>query len=167
VLEPKFLHSLLKEHGFIQSPECSNEQCLQVMGTLLVAQRVLGGTLTKTERSYTIDLLMVDPLKRMVLQRVLYEFKNTDSKSLKEETHKVVEMMFSTKRLEIKSIPKVPNTTGRHFKTLVWVPLSAVITGGIGVIVGYFYYKLKHDSNSQPQTGANELQLDDAPVRTR
>jgi len=73
VTEREKMDEILKEQGF-QQTGCTSSECIVEVGMLLGVQRMIGGSIGKVGRTYTISLRMIDVEKGEIVQAPTEDF---------------------------------------------------------------------------------------------
>ena len=60
VMERGKMQDVLKEQGFQQSGACNTDACAVEIGQLIGVQKIIGGSLGKVGKTYTVNLRMID-----------------------------------------------------------------------------------------------------------
>ncbi len=156
---PELLKQLYIEES---AAACSDIQCLIIIGNLIGANFIVGGSIRRTGKETEMSLNLVNVEKKQAMQNVA--FKTT----LK--PYDILEMVIPAK-VEALMTPGVKHkskiaASAKGKKGFFTNPLLYIGTGLAGIAAGGAYYYFHY--YKQPEVDVtNEISLDDAPVRRR
>lgn len=154
---------LLQQLSIDQSATaCSDVQCLTVIGSLIGANTMIGGTFRFAAKTTTIELNLVDVAAKKALNTVYLTSKSNKRDILEIEIPKLVKDLFSAEP------QKQPKQEIVRKKTLLTNPLLYVGTLFVGgAAAGAYYYKNYYNPAASPSPDNSELPMGDAPERSR
>jgi hypothetical protein len=152
---PELLKQLYIEES---ATACSDPQCLTVIGSLIGANFVVGGSIRKNGRETVIELNLVDVAKKKAMNTVGISLKT--SALLDSEVPSLVKKLMD---LDLHGTQKVASAEKKGFFAN---PLLYIGTGLAGAVAGGAYYYVYYYKNDNTN-GTNDISLDDAPARER
>lgn len=154
---------LLKQLSIDQSATaCSDPQCLTVIGSLIGANTMIGGTIRYAAKTTTIELNLVDVAAKKALNTVHLNSKSNKRDILEIEIPELVKNLFSAEP------QKQPKQEIVRKKTLLANPLLYVGTLVVGgAAAGAYYYKYYYNPAATRSPDNPELPMGDAPERSR
>jgi TolB-like protein len=154
---PELLKQLYIEES---ATACSDPQCLTVIGSLIGANFVVGGSIRKNGREITIELNLVDVANKKAINTVDSRTKAKADILLKTEIPALVKTLMNPGKRGPKKIASAEKN-GFFANPLVYIGTGLAGAAAGGVYYYFNYYK-------QPEANGNSnISLDDAPVRTR
>ncbi len=126
VLERGQMDEILKEQGFQQTGVCSEASCIVEVGQLLAVHKMVGGSIGKVGKVFSINLKVVDVESGKIERQVADDIKCT-----KEEL-----VSFHIKNVARKMAGLVKEKKPLLTRAIFWVPVSTVIAGG-GAVLSY------------------------------
>ena len=176
--ERSMLPELLQQLSVEQSAAtCSNEQCLSLIGSLIGANRIIGGTIGQTKKSVEITLNFID-----VDNRKLVNFVNISSGSAMEVIISRELEPLTRQLLYPDGTPSVAKKKeNKGMRRILRSPVTYITLGTLFLAGaaggGAYYYKnyYKNDSADKPvpdddpivEEPPKEIPVDDIPHRTR
>lgn len=161
--ERSMLPELLQQLSIYESAaECSNVQCLLVIGSLIGANYITGGSIRYDNRKTDIELHLVDVAGKKAVNSVSLQSKLPLQECVKTEIPALVTSLLhgtpgqGSAVAEKKSIFKSP-----------FLYIGTALVGGAAA--GAYYYKFHYNetSDNPGESISSEVPLDDAPQRTR
>lgn len=153
---------LLKQLSISKSSaECSNVQCLLVIGSLIGANYITGGSIRYNKRKTDIELHLVDINSKKAVNSVSLQSKLPLRECAETELPALVNSLLRG--------TSAKETTVAGKKPIVKNPFLYIGTAlAGGAAVGAWYYKRHYRSaDGKASSGPQEISLDDAPVRKR
>lgn len=146
---------------------CSDQQCLILLGNLIGAAAVLGGSITTTGKQTTIELNLVDVSGKRTINKVLLTSVAKKSDFIENELPALVKNLLSsrTNASPLASKPSVKRTSVLSNPLLY---TGTLLVGGAAATAYYFLVYKKSDDHENAGQPVNEpLSLDDIPIPTR
>ncbi len=156
------LPELLKQLSIDQSATvCSDAQCLIIIGSLIGANTMIGGSIRKKNKETEIKLKLVDVIGKKAINSVTLSSRSSQNKLLEKEVPALTESLMSDDGENL-----VQNTDSK--KSFFRNPLTYI--GPVllaGAAAGAYYYKYNYKNDHESDPGASGISLDDTPERTR
>ena len=127
VLERKEMTEILKEQQFQYSGACEDE-CIVEIGQLLAVQNIIGGTIGKVGKTYSIQLKVIDVGTAKIINQISEDAKCTKEELLIFHIRNIARRMAGLEKI------KEPLTKKWYF----WAPAIAVVGGGAAA-AAYLY----------------------------
>jgi hypothetical protein len=154
---PELLKQLYIEES---ATACSDPQCLTVIGSLIGANFVVGGSIRKNGKETVIELNLVDVANKKAVNTAGLQTKAQMNVLIESEIPALVKDLLAAE----KNNSQKAASNGK--KTFFANPLVYIKTGLVSAIAGgAYYYLFCIKSNSTDKN--NDIPLDDAPVRRR
>ena len=128
VLERSQMDQILKEQGFQQTGVCSDASCMVEMGQLLAVQKMVGGSVGKVGKVFSVNLKIIDVKTGRIEKQI-----SDDYQCLKEELVTVHMRNLARKAAGLEKDRKRRPFIARWY---FWAPVAAVAAAGGGVYVG-------------------------------
>lgn len=144
VLERGQMAAILEEQGFQQSSSCSEASCIAEVGELLAVHRMVGGSIGKVGRVYSVNLKVIDVQSGRIERQIA-----RDIKCSKEE---LVSVHMRGIAREMAGMEEIRRPL--HTRWLFWTSLAALAGGGAAL---YFYAGNHKDDSpeaTEQETGA-------------
>jgi len=139
VMERGKMQDVLKEQGFQQSGACNTDACAVEIGQLIGVQKIIGGSLGRVGKTYTVNLRMIDVKTGRIERSVTEDYTGEIDKLLTSVMKSVANTLASTvgqetpksakqdKKPAAQAMPK-PASEGKPIYKKWW------FWGGIGVL---------------------------------
>jgi TolB-like protein len=146
VLERGQMDVILREQGFQHSGACSEASCIVEVGQLLAVHKMVGGSIGKVGKAYSINLKVIDVQSGKIERQV-----SDDIQASKEEL-----ISFHIGNVARKMAGLVKEKKPLTSRAVFWVPLGTALVGG-GAAVAYL---LLNSENAEDQESTREVQLE-------
>lgn len=143
VLERSQMDVILKEQGFQQTGVCSEASCIVEVGQLLAVHKMVGGSIGKVGKAYSINLKIIDVTSGKIERQVADDIKCSKEDLVSFHIKNVARKMAGLVK------EKKPLTTRAAF----WVPVGAALLGGGGVVA----YLLLNSSDDTPDNTPDDI----------
>ena len=147
VIERGQMDAILQEQGFQQTGACSEASCIVEVGQLLAVHKMVGGSIGKVGKAYSVNLKIIDVATGKIERQV-----SDDIKCSKEEL-----VSFHIKNVARKMAglvkDKKPVTTRWYF----WTPVGVALAGG-GAAVAYVL--LNSDAAAAEDERTRDIQIE-------
>jgi len=120
VLERGQMNAILQEQGFQQTGACSEASCIVEVGQLLAVHKMVGGSIGKVGKAYSINLKIIDVATGKIERQVSDDVKCSKEDLVSFHIRNVARIMAGLEK------QKKP-LTGRP---VFWVPVGAALVGG-------------------------------------
>jgi hypothetical protein len=150
VIERSQMDAILKEQGFQQTGACSEASCIVEIGQLLAVHKMVGGSIGKVGRLYSINLKVIDVATGAIIQQI-----NRDIQCSKED---LVSKHIASLAREMAGTEKQYSKGKR--RGLILIPVGIAVAGGGALLATML---LKDDTSNPVTTGTgdnNEIQVD-------
>jgi hypothetical protein len=185
IFVPDMIDTILSSQGNKNILNCRYESCLFQIGHLLNVDFVLNGSITKQNRRFFISIEMIDIKNNVAVgstDGIVADFyDSTLQKTIpamvtqlfgKKETKVIKSIHLHTKQTDTteQNIEKTPvmystkkekKKKNKLSKSILWIPVSAVIISG--TVAAVYYFKFKHNNNTNGNLSDDEISTDDAP----
>jgi TolB-like protein len=146
VLERGQMDVILKEQGFQQTGVCSEASCIVEVGQLLAVHKMVGGSIGKVGKAYSINLKIIDVQSGKIERQV-----SDDIQASKEEL-----VSFHIKNVARKMAGLVKEKKPLTTRAVFWVPVGTVVVGGGAALA----YLLLNNSDGAQEDSYQEIQLE-------
>jgi hypothetical protein len=160
---PELLKQLLIDES---ASACSDVQCLTVIGSLIGANFMVGGSIRHKGRETSIELNLVDVAAKKIKNTVNLQCRSSKNALLETEIPALTKALMSSPSNKIAR----PGSGNKEKKSVLKNPLVYIGTGVAGLAAGgvYYYFNYYKKGDAAPESSANgEISLGDAPARTR
>jgi hypothetical protein len=145
IIERGQMDAILKEQGFQQSGACSEATCIVEVGQLLAVHKMVGGSIGKVGKAYSINLKIIDVATGKIERQVA-----NDIKCSKEE-------LIAT---HIRNVARIMAGLDKQHKVIVgkwffWAPITVGVAGGAAAL-GMF---LNTGTKPNDQTRTLEMEI--------
>lgn len=147
VIERGQMDLILKEQGFQQSGVCSEASCIVEVGQLLAVHKMVGGSIGKVGKAYSINLKIIDVQSGKIERQVA-----DDIKCSKEEL-----VSFHIKNVARKMAGLIKEKKPLTSKWYFWAPVGLVVAGGGAALA---FALLGSDDAGQDSENMQEVQLE-------
>ncbi len=161
------LHDMLEQLSIDQSAtSCSDAQCLTIVGSLIGASRVIGGSVSRDGRKTFITLNLVDVAGKKAINSVSMNSRSDKNELLAFEIPALVKTLMAPRS----PISRRNGLKGRSFFAN---PVTYIAAGLAGTVAaGTFLFKLGNPPDRDDPSGPGPvvpgvIPIDDAPSRTR
>jgi hypothetical protein len=120
VIERAQMDAILKEQGFQQTGVCSEASCIVQVGQLLAVHKMVGGSIGKVGKAYSINLKIIDVQTGKIERQV-----SDDIKCSKEEL-----VSFHIRNVARKTAGLVKLKKPWYGEWYVWAPVGILAVGG-------------------------------------
>jgi curli biogenesis system outer membrane secretion channel CsgG len=120
VIERAQMDAILKEQGFQQTGVCSEASCIVQVGQLLAVHKMVGGSIGKVGKAYSINLKIIDVQTGKIERQV-----SDDIKCTKEEL-----VSFHIRNVARKTAGLVKLKKPWYGEWYVWAPVGILAVGG-------------------------------------
>ena len=162
---------LLKQLSIDESASsCSDKQCLTVVGSLIGANYMVGGSIRYKNHETSIEISLIDVAEKKVINSVSF------SSGSKKKALFDTEIPALAKSLMNPAMQNPPVAGKKRKKSFLANPFLYIGTGVAGIAAGgacYYAFVYKRSAADGGGGGVNDpddpsdLSLDDAPARTR
>lgn len=138
VMERGKMQDVLKEQGFQQSGACNTDACAVEIGQLIGVQKIIGGSLGKVGKTYTVNLRMIDVKTGRIERSVTEDYTGEIDKLLTSTMKTVANTLASSvqsdgskkegKKVNEQALPKSSASSGKPIYKKWW------FWGGIGLL---------------------------------
>ena len=147
VMERGKMQDVLKEQGFQQSGACNTDACAVEIGQMIGVQKIIGGSLGKVGRTYTVNLRMIDvktgriersvtedytgeidKLLTSTMKTVAYTLANSVASDQKAQKAEKTQEQKAEKKPSAQAMPKSASSGGKPIYKKWW------FWGGIGLL---------------------------------
>lgn len=146
VLERGQMDVILKEQGFQQTGVCSEASCIVEVGQLLAVHKMVGGSIGKVGKAYSINLKIIDVQSGKIERQV-----SDDIQASKEEL-----VAFHIENVARKMAGLVKEKEPLTTRAVFWVPVGTVVVGGGAALA----YLLLNSSDGAQEDSYQEIQLE-------
>lgn len=146
VLERSQMDEILKEQGFQQTGVCSEASCIVEVGQLLAVHKMVGGSIGKVGKAYSINLKIIDVTTGKIERQVA-----DDIKCSKEEL-----VSFHIKNVARKMAGLVKEKKPLTSRWYFWTPVGLVVAGGGAALA----YTLLNSDEPENTENMQEIQLE-------
>lgn len=146
VIERGQMDIILKEQGFQQTGVCSEASCIVEVGQLLAVHKMVGGSIGKVGKAYSINLKIIDVQSGKIERQVADDIKCSKEKLVSFHIKNVARKMAGLVK------EKKPLTSRWYF----WTPVGLVVAGG-GAALAYVLLSL---DDTQGSENMHEIQLE-------
>lgn len=147
VLERGQMDEILSEQGFQQTGVCSEASCIVEVGQLLAVHKMVGGSIGKVGKAYSINLKIIDVESGKIERQV-----SDDIKCSKEDL-----VSFHIKNVARKMAGLVKEKKPITSRWYFWTPVGLVVAGG-GAALAYTLVNAQDGSSGEENT--QEIQLE-------
>ncbi len=129
VLERGQMDAILREQGFQQSGACSEASCIVEVGQLLAVHKMVGGSIGRVGRSYSVNLKVIDVQSGRIERQVAEDVRCSKEQLVSFHVRQLARRMAGLEK------ERRPLTSRWYF----WAPVGAVVVGAgvtIGVLAG-------------------------------
>jgi len=120
VVERGQMDAILKEQGFQQTGACSEASCIVEVGQLLAVYKMVGGSIGKVGKAYSINLKIIDVATGKIERQVADDLKCSKEELVSFHIRNVARRMAGLVK------ERKPLTSRWYF----WVPTIAAVGGG-------------------------------------
>lgn len=120
VLERGQMDDILKEQGFQQTGICSEASCIVEVGQLLAVHKMVGGSIGRVGKAYSINLKIIDVESGKIERQVADDVKCSKEELVSFHIRNVARKMAGLVK------EKKPLTSRWYF----WVPVGLAVAGG-------------------------------------
>jgi hypothetical protein len=120
VIERAQMDAILKEQGFQQTGVCSDASCIVQVGQLLAVHKMVGGSIGKVGKAYSINLKIIDVQSGKIERQV-----SDDIKCSKEEL-----VSFHIRNVARKMAGLIKLKKPWYGEWYVWAPVGILAVGG-------------------------------------
>ena len=120
VVERGQMDDILKEQGFQRSGACSEASCIVEVGQLLAVYKMVGGSIGKVGKAYSINLKIIDVATGKIERQVADDLKCSKEELVSFHIRNVARRMAGLVK------ERKPLTSRWYF----WVPTIAAVGGG-------------------------------------
>jgi len=120
VVERGQMDDILKEQGFQQTGACSEASCIVEVGQLLAVYKMVGGSIGKVGKAYSINLKIIDVATGKIERQVADDLKCSKEELVSFHIRNVARRMAGLVK------ERKPLTSRWYF----WVPTIAAVGGG-------------------------------------
>ncbi|MBI4727539.1 hypothetical protein HY768_10060 [candidate division TA06 bacterium] len=110
VMERGKMQDILKEQGFQQSGACNTDACAVEIGQLIGVHKIIGGSLGKVGKTYTVNLRMIDVKTGRMEQSVTEDYTGEIDKlltsTMKTVANTLAQSVSTDRKAEKKQDPK-------------------------------------------------------------
>lgn len=145
VFERGQMDEILKEQGFQQSGACSEASCIVEVGQLLAVHKMVGGSIGKVGKAYSINLKVIDVATGEIEKQL-----SDDIRCTKEELVSRHMRNFAYRLAGMKTKKSFTD------KWYIWTPALVAVGGGAAAAV----ILLNKDLESQQPEQSRPLQLE-------
>lgn len=170
LFDRKVLPELLKQLLIYEtSRDCSDQQCLEVTGSLIGTDFIIGGTARYRNRTIEITLNMVDVNQNQTVHSITMSSGSGRTTFLNKDIPELVNSLLNFETLSRPNVGQRAKTKiGNRRTGILEKPglyAGSILAGGVALGV---YYVIQNNKKELSETYENlPLSLDDVPQRTR
>jgi|GEM_PF-2300260 len=159
--EREYIPELLKQFAVDQSATaCSDPQCLTLMGSMIGATTVVGGSISRSKGETFIELNLVDVAQKRALNSVSFSSKAKKSVLLQSEIPALASSLLSP---DSRVAKRKPGKKRGFFRN----PVTYIGTALVGGAAFGAYYYMSNNGGPDGKESTEEIPISDAPVRSR
>lgn len=160
--EREYIPELLKQFAVDQSATaCSDPQCLTLMGSMIGANTIVGGSVSRSKGETFIELNLVDVARKTSLNSVSFSSRAKKSVLLQSEIPALASSLLSPDS----RMAKRKSGKKRGFFRNPVTYIGTALVGGAAF--GAYYYMSNYGGPDGEEEHTGEISISDAPVRSR